>query len=469
MVSSRAPDSAGLGGVELHVAALMSSVPPGFSVHCAYPRAGELIVERASPRKLVAVLPLPGTPGPFDPNPALTDSLVTTVLGIRADVLHLHSPALGPEAITNVIVRTGVRSVVTLHEHSLVCENYELLEGGRRYCGIPEDLRRCDVCLEKTLGRPHGAVQEWRSAVGTLVSLTDAFVAPSESVLEHASRLFPEVRTRAHRIDWGIPAPSVRARVTGRARPLRVAIVGLLSTVKGRDRLPGLLSAARHLDVEWHFFGATEGDSFRDLRRAAERVVVHGAYRRADLGARLVESECQVALLPSVGSEAFSLTLSEVTSAGLPAIASNLGALGERVNAEGLGWTFDPWDEAGFVGLLSRLERDRDEIERVAGHVHSLERRSERQMASECADVWARVAALPRRTTASATSNAEARFGAAVRRAGERRYGLVGRVLERFRKTDFYRDLRLRRAIPVSVRKRLEDAALRLAARRGRR
>jgi glycosyltransferase involved in cell wall biosynthesis len=312
-------------------------------------------------------------------------------------------------------------------------------------------------------------VQEWRSAVRTLVSLTDAFVAPSESVLEHASRLFPEVRTRAHRVAWGIPAPSARATVTGRARPLRIAIVGLLSAVKGRDRLPGLLSSARNLDVEWHLFGATEGDSFRDLRRAAERVVVHGAYRRADLGVLLVESECQIALLPSVGSEAFSLTLSEVTSTGIPAIASNLGALGERVDAEGLGWTFDPWDEAGFAALLSRLERDRDEIDRVASRVRSLERRTEQQMASECADVWARVAALPRRAVPADTSNAEAHFGAAMRRAAQRRPGVFGRGIERFRKTDFYRDLRLRRAIPVSVRKRLEDAALRLAARRGRR
>jgi glycosyltransferase involved in cell wall biosynthesis len=468
MVSSRAPDSAGLGGVELHVDALMSFVPPGFSVHCAYVHAGELFVESATPRKLIAVLPLAVAARPLEPNPALADSLATAVLGLRAHALHLHSPALGPETISDVIARTGVRSVVTLHEHSLVCENYELLEGGRRYCGIPEDLRRCDDCLEKTLGRPRGAVQEWRSSVRTLVSSTDAFIVPSESVLEHASRLFPEVRTRAHRIAWGIPAPSARATVMGRARPLRVAIVGLLSTVKGRDRLAALLSAARGIEVEWHLFGATEGDSFRDLRGAAERIVVHGAYRRADLALRLVESACQVALLPSVGSEAFSLTLSEVTSAGIPALASNLGALDERVRADGLGWTFDPWDEPGFARLISRLERDRDEIDRVASRVRSRDRRTEEQMVSECAAVWAQVAALPRRAVSADTSKADARFAAAVRRAADRRPGAIGRAIERFRKSDFYRDLRLRRAVPVSVRKRLEDAALRLAARKGR-
>jgi glycosyltransferase involved in cell wall biosynthesis len=467
MVTSRAPDSAGLGGVELHVDALLSFAPAGFSVFCAYPRAGELFVEGERPRRLVAVLPLSGASPPLEPNRSFSDSLIAAVHGTRADVLHVHSPALGPVAFAEAIVRTGVRGVVTLHDHSLVCENYELLECGRRYCGIPDDLRRCDDCLEKTLGRPLGAVQEWRSAVRSLVPLTDAFVAPSDSVLEHAARVYPEVRARARRIGWGIPAPSARATATSHTGPLRVAIVGLLSTVKGRNRLPVLLSAADNADVEWHLFGATEGDSFRDVRRAAKRVVVHGAYHRGALGRRLIESGCQLALLPSIGVEAFSLTLSEVTSAGIPAMVSELGALGERVRTEGLGWTFDPWDEDGFAKLLSMLELDRDEVDRVAGHVRSVEHRTEQQMAVDCAGVWAEVAALPRRAAVD-MSAAGARFAAGERRADERRPGRLARAIERFRKTDFYRDLSLRRVVPVALRKRLEDAAAKLATRKGR-
>jgi hypothetical protein len=229
------------------------------------------------------------------------------------------------------------------------------------------------------------------------------------------------------------------------------------------------LSAASDIDVEWHLFGATEGDSFHDVRRAAEHVVVHGAYRRGDLGKRLVESGCRAALLPSVGVEAFSLTLSEVTSVGIPAITSNLGALGERVRSGGLGWTFDPWDEVAFRSLLARLVGDPSEVDRVADHVRTLERRTEEQMAADCAEVWTKLAGLPKRAPTVDPATAEARFVAARRRADDRRLGRLGRAIERFRQTDFYRDLPLRRVVPVSVRKRLEDAAFRFAAKRGRR
>jgi glycosyltransferase involved in cell wall biosynthesis len=469
MLLSRPPRPAALGGVELHVDALLSLSPTSFAVYAAYPQAGELLVETAHPRELVAALPLVSGPPPLEPNPGLVDALAAVIVGIDADVLHVHSPALGPATIASVLGQTGVRSAVTLHDHSLVCENYELLEGGVRYCGVPADLGRCDRCLEKTRGRRGGAVQEWRSAVRSLTAEIDAVVAPSDSVLEHAARLYPEVRGRAHRIDWGVPEPSARSTVTARDGALRVAVVGLLSVVKGRHRMAELISSVRDLDVEWHLFGATEGESFRDVRRAGARVVVHGAYRRSALATRLVESGCHVAILPSVGAEAFSLTLSEVTSAGVPVMASDLGALGERVRRSGLGWNFDPWDGESFRRLLSGLERDRGEIDRVAAHVRGLERRTEEAMVAEYSDLWAKLAGLPRRARAVDQRKAMDSFAAGTRLSVARRPGRLGRAINRFRESDFYRDLRLRQLLPVDARKRIEHAALRLAARKGRR
>lgn len=441
--------------------ALVTAAPPEVALFVAYPRTGELYVESGRPRELRSVLPL-------DPASGLAGPLEAAIAGVGADVLHVHSPALGPAAIAEAALGAGARLAVTLHDHSLVCENYELLEGGIRYCGIPSDLRRCDACLEKTRGRPPGAVQEWRGAVRSLVTATDAFVAPSESVLEHAARLHPEVRRRAHRIPWGIPAPSARAVGSAREGPLRVAIVGLLSTVKGRDRLGLLLSAARDVNAEWHVFGATEGDSLRDVRRAARRLVVHGAYPRHALGGRLVASKCHVVLLPSVGAEAFSLTLSEVASVGIPVVASELGALGERVREQGLGWTFDPWDEAAFSRLCAELERDRGSIDRVAARVRSLERRTEERMAEDHGDLWTRLAALPPRGRIERPELIDAfRRGAALARS--RTPSALARAIDALRRTDFYRDLSLRRALPVAARKRIEEGIVRAASRMGRR
>lgn len=467
MLAARSPDPEGLGGVEIHLDALLSAPPAEFRVFVAYPRAGELYVESGNPPALRAVLPLirAGAEG----NALFSNALVAALVGLRADILHVHAPTLGPGAIAAAVHRTGARAIATLHDHSFACENYDLLEGGERYCGIPEDLARCDRCLEKTLGRPAGAVQEWRSAVRTLVSTIDAFVAPSEAVLEHAARIHPEIRGRARRIPWGIPPPSARATIGATSGPLRIAVVGLPKVVKGRNRLPALISAARDVGVEWHFFGATEGDGLRDVRRTGAQVFVHGAYRRPMLAARLVEAGCHAALLASIGVEAFSLTLSEIVAAGIPVIATQLGAIGERVRENRLGWTFDPWNDAEFSDLITLLDRERDRIDAAAAHVRSLERRTVGQMVNDHTGLWSELAALPRKSAPAVEPSFLESFEAGRAIARGRRSSMLAGLAAAVRRTDFYRDLTLRRMVPLSLRKRIERFAEAFLARRGRR
>src|SRR6185295_10940235 len=101
--------------------------------------------------------------------------------------------------------RASSALAITLHDHALACENYDLLENGDRFCGVPNDPARCDRCLARTLGATAGALGRHRDATRELVNATNAFVAPSESVLSLVARAHPTIRQRARRIDWGVP------------------------------------------------------------------------------------------------------------------------------------------------------------------------------------------------------------------------------------------------------------------------
>jgi glycosyltransferase involved in cell wall biosynthesis len=452
------PDPDALGGVAVHVAALSLHAPANVTVFTAHPSAGELLVEAWAPRRLVAALPVQSDDG--------ASALAAAIVGTDATVLHVHSPQFGPDVIARAVRATGVRLTVALHDHSLVCENYELLEDGSRYCGIPMDLARCDRCLVNTRRRPPGALVLWREATARLVDATDAVIAPSRSVLEHAGRVHPSIAARARHIPWGVPAAGARReRAAAESGPLRVAVVGVWAKVKGREQLPALLSACRHLDVEWHLFGATEGASLADVERSGT-VVVHGAYRRAVLAARLVAARCHVVALPSVGAETFSLALSEVTAAGFPVLASDLGALGERVREDALGWLFDPFDPSSFARVVAHLASNREELERVAVHVAALPRRGEVRMAIEHADLWTEVGEREARARAGTGSpgtldetrrTALSAFEAGVLRAGHLRPSRLDALFDFAKKTDFYRDLRLRRLLSERTRKAIES------------
>lgn len=457
------PDPDAMGGVALHVAALALHAPHDVPFYSAHPDGEDLIVEQWSPRRLVAALPMTG---PLDDTTGRSSALAAAIAGTRATVLHVHSPGFGPDAIAGAVRATGVGLTLALHDHSLVCENYELLEGGSRYCGIPMDPERCNRCLKATRGRAPGALTTWRAAMGRLVDATDAVVAPSRSVLEHAARIHPNITERARLISWGVPpARAERVRPATEAGPLRIAIAGVLARVKGTARLPALIGASSDLDVEWHLFGATEGASLAAVRQAAPRVRVHGAYRRAALAERLVAAGCHVVVLPSVGAESFSLTLSEVTAAGFPVLGSDLGALGERIRDGALGWVFDPFEPADFARKVAELVARREEVERIAAHLRTRPRRSEEEMAIDHVALWSAVSR--RRGAMGSPRSAEldgARlreiesFEAGVARAAHRRPSRAGTLLDFFKKTDFYRDLPLRRLLPEGARKSIERA-----------
>jgi glycosyltransferase involved in cell wall biosynthesis len=454
------PDPEALGGVAVHAAALCRHAPRNLTFFTAYPDAGDLLVEAWSPRMLVAALPMVDTS-------ARAGALTAALAGTGATVLHVHSPAFGPAAIVEAKRAAAAHLTVTLHDHILVCENYELLERGDRYCGIPADLKRCDRCLGKTHARAPGAVLSWREAMSRLVDETDAIVTPSRSALDHATRVYPDVALRARHIAWGVPRP--RARRRDRATeggPLRIAFVGMWAKKKGSEQVPALFTACRGLDVEWHLFGATEGASLANVERAGGRVVVHGAFRRELLAERLVDARCHVVMLPSIFVETFSLALSEVVAAGFPVMTSHLGALGERVGDGELGWLFDPFEPRDFAALVKRLASDRAEVERVARRVDELPLRDETQMTEDHADLWCKLvaedAASPSRPAGmeivGPRREALQAFERGMARARKRRPSRLDAFFDFAKKTDFYRDLRLRKLLPEQTRKAIEHA-----------
>jgi glycosyltransferase involved in cell wall biosynthesis len=459
LLGSDPPDAQALGGVPIHVAALAQGAASDITVHTAHPHGNELRVERWGPRCLAAVLPLDGAPGTDSYEESLESALVAAMEGTQANVFHVHSPLLGPRAMASAAGHSSVRMAVTLHDHALACENYDLLEGGERFCNIPVDLARCDRCLGRTHRRPPGAVIRHRDAMRGLVSIADAFVAPSDSVLDLVLRVYPEVAGRAHRIDWGVPAPFVRSkRSATEPGSLSIAVVGALSAEKGRRRLPELLSACRNLDVTWHLFGATEGASTQDLRRSAPRTVLHGAYQREALAGRLVDAGIHLVLLPSIKPESFSLVLSEVTAAGLPVVASNVGALSERVSRHGLGWTFDPWAPETLAAVVGKLVNDRSSVDEAASRVRALPRRTEAAMVRDHLLLWEALA-KSQGARPNVGKGAGVKWKRATELAANGGPAWPARLVATLRHTDLYRDLPLRRVLPEATRKMLEAGA----------
>jgi hypothetical protein len=84
--------------------------------------------------------------------------------------------------------------------------------------------------------------------------------------------------------------------------------------------------------------------------------IYHGPYKSEEIVAKLKADDIHVGLHLSVWEETFSFTLSELAAAGVPVIAGDLGAQGERVRRCALGWTVpDPTDPGSTLKILDDI------------------------------------------------------------------------------------------------------------------
>jgi glycosyltransferase involved in cell wall biosynthesis len=143
-----------------------------------------------------------------------------------------------------------------------------------------------------------------------------------------------------------------------------VLFFGTLRRNKGVDVL---LSAISQLDgrrdIRFVFAGRGFADverAVRDAARADPRIVVEHGYIEQQRKHALFESS-DVVVLPYTEFTSMSGVLGDAYSYRLPVVASDVGALGGTVRADGTGWVVAPGDPAELAGAIDRALRRRDE------------------------------------------------------------------------------------------------------------
>jgi glycosyltransferase involved in cell wall biosynthesis len=133
----------------------------------------------------------------------------------------------------------------------------------------------------------------------------------------------------------------------------RVAFVGSGLPHKGILVFDEITAGFVGSGVEFVVLGGGDPEVLRRLRKLSG-VRVRGYYREGSLPCLLVRQHIDLALLLSIVPESYSLTLSECQAAGVPVIAFDHGALGERLRTEGGGLVVAL--ASGASGVVSAIE-----------------------------------------------------------------------------------------------------------------
>jgi GT2 family glycosyltransferase/glycosyltransferase involved in cell wall biosynthesis len=235
-----------------------------------------------------------------------------------------------------------------------------------------------------------------RSAyVDAAIGAEAQLIAPSQSMRTNLLRLEPRFAQLTQRViahglaPWPEDAPLIA--VPPQRERLRLVIPGRVRSGKGAELLRAALPALREYAEIFLLGAGAEGEQF--FGQSDVHVVLN--YRRDELPRLLSQIAPDAALLLPTVAETFSYALSELSSIGVPVIATRVGALAERISDGVDGWLVEP-DAYAVAVAVARLATRRAEIDAARS---ALRARAPRSIADMAADYRAALA-LPAQTPA---------------------------------------------------------------------
>jgi glycosyltransferase involved in cell wall biosynthesis len=309
------------------------------------------------------------------------DEVALAVRSTGARVVHAHNlhPTLGWRAL-RAARRAGARVVLHLHQYRLVCAIGVCFTRGEectRCHGrdtLPGVRLRCRGSLPESLAYGAGLAL-WQRR---LVEQADAVLVPSKFAAARLRELGAPLRWERVRVlapPVRIPGPIAKAQMyrPSRQRPSGLGssalpdryalVVARLAPEKGVDVA---IDACRMAGISLVIAG--EGPERAALRaRAGADVRFLGSVQDAELAA--LRAEASIALAPSRSGETFALAVAEAMAAGLPVAASDVGALPELVEPEGI---VPAGDAGALAAAIARLAGDRTSGARGRERVRAL-------------------------------------------------------------------------------------------------
>lgn len=307
-------------------------------------------------------------------DPALLSAFRQLLQSERPDLIHVQHLMGLPFQILRHIQAAGVPFIITLHDYWFPCANGQLITNyDGTICGGPEWWLNCARCAlarsgigdRRWLAPPLAPLfayrsqrlQQWLRAAGRVIAPT-RFVRDIYAQLNMPA---DNIVVVPHGIE--VPQHVLQAQpptLPHKAGRLHVVYVGSIAPQKGTHVL---VKAANQLPPEVTLTIYGDLDKFPDYVHMIRDKIRHPGIRLAGRIGReefwqMLLTEADVAVLPTLWYEVSPLTIQEMFAARVPLLASDIGAMPEKIRDGVDGLLFPPGDAQALATILERLHRE---------------------------------------------------------------------------------------------------------------
>ncbi len=317
----------------------------------------------------------------------------------RPELVHFnHFIALSAN-LPKITASRNIPAMITLHDYWPICHRVNLINAYANPCPGPLQGGNCFDCVFLAGERGHGLRNRAffylkrllpypvraklrqkirRPGFGTLLfkashsdftgrqrSFVDAIRSgnylsvPSEFVRQVFLQNGFEA-LKIHVLPLGIEKLSPVSH-HGKNKRIRFAYIGTVLTVKGLDLLISAFSRLPDENIELAIYGREDVEPhytrhIHDIARKDLRIKFMGAFPAAKK--QEIYDQIDIVVIPSITHETFSFVAREALSAGVPVIASAMGALKEIINSEKNGYLFPAKNVAALSKIIHEIARE---------------------------------------------------------------------------------------------------------------
>lgn len=278
----------------------------------------------------------------------------------KIDILHVHHFLFQSFDAIDFAKKYNIYSVVTLHDLYMICPSINKVYKDK-YCEY-DSSSNCKDCLKKRYGLGNDIIENWQKTCKNVLSKFDLRIVPSENTQKLFKAIYPELDFEV--VEHGVEVIDVSCVKPVKANGcFNVAFVGAMAIHKGGNILKELKNQNVGKDIKIHLFGKSEIPA---LYKSNANYINHGPYSRGELPKLLIENGIDLVCIFATWPETYSYTLTECYMAHIPVLTFDLGAVGDRVKKDGLGWTIEFTANSDIIlSKIKEIKNNKTEYDKI--------------------------------------------------------------------------------------------------------
>lgn len=278
----------------------------------------------------------------------------------KIDILHVHHFLFQSFDAIDIAKKYNIYSVVTLHDLYMICPSINKVYKDK-YCEY-DSSSNCKDCLKKRYGLGNDIIENWQKTCKNVLSKFDLRIVPSENTQKLFKAVYPELDFEV--VEHGVEVIDVSCVKPVKANGcFNVAFVGAMAIHKGGNILKELKNKNVGKDIKIHLFGKSEIPA---LYKSNANYINHGPYTRGELPKLLIENGIDLVCIFATWPETYSYTLTECYMAHIPVLTFDLGAVGDRVKKDGLGWTIEFTANSDIIlSKIKEIKNNKTEYDKI--------------------------------------------------------------------------------------------------------